>query len=903
MTGLESDPDYCPNCITSGLPLLLARYAVARADAEVREAAPVLQAPFDGVTGEQPLPEVSARYALRLLRGGYVYSYHQARDEWRAWQLNEYGDLSAFDIRDQTPPPQNDTQPARCSRHGETLLSKCIIVPDAAQATLLWLAYSSAPWTRRVWRRHQDAAYRQQHMRCIDVAAWRGSGQPQPHLAELGQAPALVAELHLAKPSTTLTVSRNDRGVQGIPAINAVPGVHAFEYSLDQWANYSTAQVDQLIAQAGIAAGHPQVSLPALVALDDPIGIISDLNQLAIERILEWEAEPERRERVESASSISLIEGAVRRGAFEDVAYRRREAAMFGRGVVSILGGKTNAEQLARPLQAWNHDIFAVEDEEAVLAQADKSWRKYSRHLRQVDAHTHWLETIYAPAQARFHEDTVADLDRAMIAWWQAPSFKQHMQSNYDSKDSTSGVLYQEVVTNLLRDSASRGLIMGYLLERLQQDDVQDPGAILLRAQMWNQDALLKTWRETIEKASVAPGTRDWLTAANGLSNALKALLDAESSGKLSAMFQGTARLVEQLSGPLTRMIGGGVGKVFEGGAMLLPTRMQVGMLTALAQSASPGTELVDLSGHTTPKRARNALAMAVSERAGLNAASQARALAAHAVAAADADMEGKRFRVGLVALVDSDQLRLFKALNAKAVITGTSRHAELSRTLTTVDMYDAIRGSFAKLGSTSYAYGTASLVFASASLSELSRQYSKALPRERPLLGANFAAGVGALVGDSAMLLGEMGSKLPWFSQKLAEPMGRWAAYAQTRAEAVYASGRWLSGIAGMVLGGLTVYEGVRDFKLDAVYGIGMITGGIATMVAAGLLLWGAAIPLALILMLVAAVVTVVVGWFKPDEVERWMDKTIHFGGNDAGFFSTVEDQLASMKNLQRSA
>ena len=188
---------------------------------------------------------------------------------------------------------------------------------------------------------------------------------------------------------------------------------------------------------------------------------------------------------------------------------------------------------------------------------------------------------------------------------------------------------------------------------------------------------------------------------------------------------------------------------------MLLPTRMQVGMLTALAQSASPGSELVDLSGHTTPKRARNALAMAVSERAGLNAASPARAGAAHAVAAADADMDGKRFKIGLVALVDSDQLRLFKALNAKAVITGTSRHAELARTLTTVDMYDAMRGSFAKLGNPSFAYGTASLVFASASLSELSRQYSKALPRERPLLGANFAAGVGALVGDSAMLSG----------------------------------------------------------------------------------------------------------------------------------------------------
>ncbi|HGM5882184.1 MAG: hypothetical protein KH046_04365 [Stenotrophomonas maltophilia] len=901
MTGLESDPDYCPNCITSGLPLLLTRYAVARADAEVREAAPVLQAPFDGVAGEQPLPEVSARYALRLLRGGYVYSYHQARDEWKAWQLNEYGDLSAFDIRDRTPPPQNDTQPARCSRHGETLLSKCIIVPDAAQATLLWLAYSSAPWTRRVWGMHQDPAYRQRHMRCIDVAAWRAGGQPQPHLAELGQAPALVAELHLAKPSTTLTVSRNDRGVQGIPAINAVPGVHAFEYSLDQWANYSTAQVDQLIAQADIAAGHPQVSPPALVALDDPIGIISDLNQLAIERILEWEAEPERRERVQSASSISLMEGAVRQGAFEEVGYRRREAALFGRGMVSILGGKTNAEQLARPLHAWNHDIFAVEDEEAVLVQADKSWRKYSRHLRQADSHTHWLKTIYAPAQERFYEDTVADLDRAMIAWWQAPAFKQHMQSNFDSKDSTSGVLYQEVVTNLLRDSASRGLIMGYLLEQLQLEDLQDPGAILLRAQMWNQDALLKTWKETMEKASVAPGTRDWLTAANGLSNALKALLDAESAGKLSAMFQGTARLVEQLSGPLTRMIGAGVRKAFEGSAMLLPTRMQVGMLTALAQSASPDAELVDLSGYTTPKRARNALAMAVSERAGLNAASQARAVAAHAVAAADADMDGKRFRIGLVALVDSDQLRLFKALNAKAVITGTSRHAELSRTLTTVDMYDAIRGSFAKVGNPSFAYGTASLVFASASLFELSRQYSKALPRERPLLGANFAAGVGALVGDSAMLLGEIGAKLPWFSQRLAEPLGRWAAYAQTRAGAVYAAGRWLSGIAGMVLGGLTVYEGARDFELAPSYGIGMMFSGGLTMAASFLVLSGYALPLAIVLMIVAAVVAVVVAWFKPDDVERWIDGALHFGRNKSRTFDSIDEQLETMAALKR--
>ncbi|MDI9271940.1 hypothetical protein, partial [Stenotrophomonas sp. PFBMAA-4] len=226
--------------------------------------------------------------------------------------------------------------------------------------------------------------------------------------------------------------------------------------------------------------------------------------------------------------------------------------------------------------------------------------------------------------------------------------------------------------------------------------------------------------------------------------------------------------------------------------------------------------------------------------------------------------------------------------------------HAELSRTLTTVDMYDAIRGSFAKVGNPSFAYGTASLVFASASLSELGRQYSTALPRERPLLGANFAAGVGALVGDSAMLLGEIGAKLPWFSQRLAEPLGRWAFRAMTRAAVVSAGGRWLSGIAGMVLGGLTVYEGVRDFELSRVYGIGMMISGLATFFASFLILAGAALPLAILLMIVAAVVAVVVAWFKPDDVERWLDRSLHFGMNGSGSFRDIDEQANELKYLR---
>ena len=233
-------------------------------------------------------------------------------------------------------------------------------------------------------------------------------------------------------------------------------------------------------------------------------------------------------------------------------------------------------------------------------------------------------------------------------------------------------------------------------------------------------------------------------------------------------------------------------------------------------------------------------------------------------------------------------------------VITGTSRHAELSRTLTTVDMYDAMRGSFAKLGNTSFAYGMASVVFASASLNELGSQYSKALPRERSLLGSNFAAGVGALVGDSAMLVGELGSKLPWLSQTLAEPMGRWAFRAKTRAAVVHAAGRWLSGISGVVLGGLTAYEGARDFELSPGYGLGMMAGGVLTIASSILLLAGAALPAAIVLLVIASVITVVVGWMKPDEVERWIDRSTHFGLNRAGEFIDIDEQFHELAKLR---
>ena len=128
----DAAADYCPNCIRFGFPILLARYAVARTDAEVRRRAPSLQTPFGSGVQDIVLPASDAQYTLRLLRGGYVYAFNETRDEWLAWQVNEHGDLSSFDIRDTSPPPQNHDAPASCSRAWAGLKPLCNKIDSAS---------------------------------------------------------------------------------------------------------------------------------------------------------------------------------------------------------------------------------------------------------------------------------------------------------------------------------------------------------------------------------------------------------------------------------------------------------------------------------------------------------------------------------------------------------------------------------------------------------------------------------------------------------------------------------------------------------------------------------------------------------------------------------------------------
>ncbi|WP_149193670.1 T6SS effector BTH_I2691 family protein [Luteimonas suaedae] len=364
----QTQQDPCPNCVKPGLPILPVRYAVARDDAAVAEKAPPLCAPFAGA--DIALPENSARYTLRTLRSGYLYVFNETRGAWSAYEVDEYGTLHGFDHRDPSPPPPLGDDEIRevCSRHGNPELGRCVIVPDAHKTGAVWFGFSDVAWTPAVWRKHKQQAYREKHMRRVDVGAWvKGQGQQtQPHLDSLSKLTAHVGEFALPLPSNgpgeseaerearrarnqareTKHAARREQAIREgrepddepleveLEAVTVVAKPYpAFDFSLADFHNSAGMAEDfqEQAAEAGelgkAAGGSPGPYPPAMVALEDPAGMAMDLASLMNERLSEFMVQPSLKRPLAVSTLMASLEEAVRNNAELDLVKSAQDKA------------------------------------------------------------------------------------------------------------------------------------------------------------------------------------------------------------------------------------------------------------------------------------------------------------------------------------------------------------------------------------------------------------------------------------------------------------------------------------------------------------------------------------------------------------------------------------------------
>ena len=914
----QAQQEPCPNCTKAGLPILPLRYAVARNDGAVEEKAPTLAAPFGDGVSDIAVPDNLARYTLRTLRSGYLYVFNEVRGEWKAYEADEDGTLFEFDIRDRAPPEVDEDEIREvCSRHGSPDMSQCVIIPDAHRAGAVWLGFSDVAWTREVWEKHKRQAYRERHMRRIDVGAWvasQGEGE-QPHLDALSNLASRVSEYAIPHPDRpdrdreteeerAVRDARNAERAARVeearregrePAeedlsyeleaitVTAVDYA-AFGFSLSPFSNKSSSAEEfvEEAVQAGergkVVSGSPGPFVPAMVALPDPAGIAGDLNALVKRRAGEWADMPTRRERYESALLIGAIREAVEKGGEAQVSERRRNmAGILGALFPAHVGGMYGSPGRTGVVRAMEAAGQLSEQElEGIHAGA---WRKYESMYDEA-ARTRYLREEYPAEQAAFEAAVVSPLDSAYLGWLDSEAFKQYFMYNFDPEDADSGVVYTAVLYTVIKDASGRKPVCDYM-EGCLDDDPNQAEAVLCRGLVCNQDDLARQWVQEAARGPEPGG--GWSGVVGTLWGGINNVLGERVSGGIANAMDSLTRYTHEYSGVVTRKLHNlydlSSGRLI---ASQVNTRAVL-ILGAVAKHAAPDHVLVEVR-----TRASRMQAVRIIGTANDTLMSGGRAMAAHHPDSMRQlfDPTGPQVHFRGLLLVEQTRTTRFSGTLELMPEALEARVNSSIRGLSRMEAGGHFVGALLAATTLGSAWGD-----------------MRRMPGLKTTLG--FGTGVAALTGGLMESAGAALRNTAWGNMRLGPRAGyRAAEISTTRARALSFAGKLIGTIGAVVSGVLAFWEGFENRGVSPLYGRTVMVLGLG-MMAVGILLFFSVITggVAFVVMLIMSLIMFVVGFLKKNEIEKWLDKTIGFGGHRDGVFPSIEAQSTAMDAIGAQA
>lgn len=537
-------PHRCPVCTVAGLPILPLRYGVAWTGDGVaeREQAPALKAPFDA-SAYPDLGTGSARYTPRLLRGGYLYAYDEACEEWSGYEVDDAGQLYRFDVHDGPLEGDAPPAPAMCSRTAPAVLARCIQVPDPDSAGRLWLAFTDTRWTPAVLAMHADENHRARHMRCIDVGAWARAkgGAPQPHAAPLAEVLERVAEYALPQPEPAWDNHGNARregrtlGATTLATVRVVPRP-AFDFSPYEFTAGSRGDFTGALWGAHPDDPVDQDIPPLMVALDDPVGVAAEVAALMNHRLEEFLHEPGRLRSMAVSAAITRLRADVEHQAelraIEAVEFHNRtltdDYIAARTGTVARTRLELRESDLARERNhAWKHGRYLAKYDEA----ARREWQQ--RHDAEL---------------AALDQAVVTPLASAHVALLRGGRLQAHLQCNYDTADLQSGAGYLGAVLSCIAGTQDKVPHAGLYAEWFEASP-RERDNLLLRAFALNQDRIageVAAAAESIGSLKVDELPWDRLFTLYG--EAARQV----GTGQLDAFM---ATLVEQTLGPAARTL------------------------------------------------------------------------------------------------------------------------------------------------------------------------------------------------------------------------------------------------------------------------------------------------------------------------------------------------------------
>ncbi|AMP03478.1 T6SS effector BTH_I2691 family protein [Collimonas pratensis] len=462
----------CNFCDKKGLLIYPVRYAVACPAGAA--GVPALSGNFKIEGAPQDIG--TAKYTLRTLRAGYLYTYDEKRNRLKGYMVQPKGHLWNFPIEYM---PMGPGIPFHCVDGGEVVRSHCVDVPHtpADPATNFWIGWSSVMWTKGLIKKAGDAAWRKKHMQCIDVPAMLAGGAKHTgeYKANFGKIAPFAAKgaamrkaFSFSNTTATLEIQQHELG----PVI------------------------------AEIMATQAPHNKGFIVAVNDPVGITNDLSELAVpglpagfdEKMYHAKMVADLLDGAEKSVRAKARDGVV----FSDELDENSKNSLDGGDPVNAgiklwkiikAGGLNNyTKQQEQDKQKYGADQAGRQN-----AAADHAWEELTHENGKPTLDEARLKSFPAEYQEAVlaFKPNYDKLINAHVDWLKSEQLANWMDGVHDATDISSGYAYSESVAQCVGKAVSTKPCADQLTAWLNSGKLSDTHNLYGRALLFNQNDII----------------------------------------------------------------------------------------------------------------------------------------------------------------------------------------------------------------------------------------------------------------------------------------------------------------------------------------------------------------------------------------------------------------------------
>ncbi|UEP21231.1 hypothetical protein LL999_15060 [Burkholderia ambifaria] len=487
----------CPMCDRESLLIYPVRYAIACPLGAAK--APALSDHFK-IDASVPQSVGSAKYTLRALRQGYLYTYDEKRTQLFAYIVLDGGILYKF-APDITPPPAQTIErlaenSCPSGKDWAGSYGRCVSIqhtPGSDEAGNFWIGWSNVLWTKDlVHNKINEEKWRKQHMQCINV-------------------PAMVA----GNATDTGEFQASQKNIAHF-AMDAQAMKDAFGFS-------NRAPKDEIALRRKNAAKIIQNAMAEsplkkgfVIAVNDPVAITNDLAELTVPNTNNG-LDNETYWKLISAQLLERAEASVRLNAREETraSYASSEmVAQINSDPMAMApgagGGTADLSGMYRVVKGWFNtgSLSKAIEEDSRQAQdipgaqrkaAEEAWEEAStkkgadnKLVSMVDmqARDKFLTEEY-PRRLDAFKPLWQPLVHAHVGWLKSKLLADWMAGNHDPKDIRSGYAYSESCAQAIGTAAGTEECQKVLNDWLN-GRASDTGNLYARALMFNHEQLIK---------------------------------------------------------------------------------------------------------------------------------------------------------------------------------------------------------------------------------------------------------------------------------------------------------------------------------------------------------------------------------------------------------------------------